>query len=579
MWVWGSATFGELGIGIQNFNPHPIPVQVPGLNNIVMVAAGTASSFAVDRNGAVWSWGSNFDGRLGDGSSVVFRATPAQVVGLTDVQALSAGGSHVLALTRDSSVWSWGANALGQLGQGSADTGLHPIPTRIPGFTATAVSAGGNHSLALKPDGTVWAWGLNTSGQLGNGAVDPDSPPARPHPDPALVSGLSNVIAISAADVFSVALVSDGPNGTVVRSWGRGGLLGDGASAPQYHPVTAIEATVVASPIFSSTGGDFLSSAIVSVSCGTPGAAIHYTTNGNDPSESDPVITSGASLFIDRNLTLKVRAWKNGFTPSLINSAQFNLLTPSTIDDARNFVRQHYLDFLNRNPDTGGWDFWTGKITQCGLNAACIHAERIGVSAAFFIELEFQQTGYVVYRFYRAAYGTRTGAPTRANVTFQQFIADRAQLVGGPGLPASTITLANNFVARPEFKQAYPDTLSNAQFVNQLFDTAGLTPFTVDRQLQIDAMNNNGKTRAQVLLDVIEISEFKTREYNPAFVLMQYFGYLRRNPDQNGYDFWLNILNSQSNNFNGMVCSFLTSTEYQLRFGTSVTRSNQDCSQ
>ena len=120
--------------------------------------------------------------------------------------------------------------------------------------------------------------------------------------------------------------------------------------------------------------------------------------------------------------------------------------------------------------------------------------------------------------------------------------------------------------------------MTNAQFVNKVFDTANLIPYTAERQAQIDAMNN-GKTRAQVLLDVIEINEFKTREYNPAFVLMQYYGYLRRNPDQGGYDFWLGVMNTQPDNFRGMVCSFLTSTEYQLRFGTAITRSNQDCSQ
>lgn len=91
-------------------------------------------------------------------------------------------------------------------------------------------------------------------------------------------------------------------------------------------------------------------------------------------------------------------------------------------------------------------------------------------------------------------------------------------------------------------------------------------------------MTNNGKTRAQVLLDVLEIPEFKTREYNRSFVLMEYFGYLRRDPDQGGYDFWLNILdNREPNNYRGMVCSFLTSTEYQRRFGNSVTRTNRDC--
>jgi hypothetical protein len=230
----------------------------------------------------------------------------------------------------------------------------------------------------------------------------------------------------------------------------------------------------------------------------------------------------------------------------------------------------------------GGWDYWTGLITACNGDPRCVHNKRIDVSAAFFIELEFQQTGYVVYRMYRAGYGTIPNAPSRASLTYSQFIADRAQLVGGAGLPQSTIAFANTFVTRPEFKQAYQDSLPAATFVNQLFDRANLTGATNAplRQKEIDGLTNGSKTRAQVLLDLIEINEFKTREYNPAFVLMQYYGYLRRDPDQAGYDFWLNTLNNKEpNNFRGMVCSFITSTEYQLRFGATITRSNHDCSQ
>ncbi|MCU1268033.1 MAG: hypothetical protein JWM21_4351 [Acidobacteria bacterium] len=256
-------------------------------------------------------------------------------------------------------------------------------------------------------------------------------------------------------------------------------------------------------------------------------------------------------------------------------------LTPNALDTAQFFVWQHYRDFLSRDPDSSGLDYWTSQITNCGSDAACIHSQRIGVSAAFFIELEFQQTGYVVYRMYRGAYGTRAGAPTRANVNFAQFIADRALLVGGSGLPQSTIDYANTFVARAQFTQAYPAGPADV-FVNNLFNTASLggPEFATQRQAAIDGLNSATKTRAQVVLDLIEIQQFKDAEYNPAFVLMQYFGYLRRDPDQGGYDFWLNILNgSQPRNFRGMVCSFITSTEYQLRFGPSVTRSNQDCSQ
>jgi hypothetical protein len=248
------------------------------------------------------------------------------------------------------------------------------------------------------------------------------------------------------------------------------------------------------------------------------------------------------------------------------------------IDDAQFFVRQQYLDFLNREPDQGGWDYWTAQITQCGDDPLCVHNQRINVSAAFFIELEFQQTGSVVYRLYRAAYGTLPDAPSRANVTFMQFMSDRAQLVGGPGLPQSTIDFANNFVSRPAFTQAYPNDMSPSDFVIKLFGTANLLDSTQQMQDEMNALMNGSKTRVQVLLDVIDIQEFKEREYNPAFVLMQYFGYLGRDPDQGGYDFWLNVLNNREpNNFRGMVCSFITSAEYQLRFGQVVTRSNAEC--
>jgi hypothetical protein len=254
--------------------------------------------------------------------------------------------------------------------------------------------------------------------------------------------------------------------------------------------------------------------------------------------------------------------------------------TANPIDDARYFVNQQYLDFLSRLPDQGGIDYWTDQIAQCGTDAACIHNRRIGVSGAFFVEPEFQQTGSVVYRMYRASYGTLPGIPIRANLNYAQFMRDRSQLVGGLQLPANTVNFANLFVARPGFKAAYPDSMTESDFVNKLFDTAALMNNPAERQLRIDSLANLSKTRAQVLLDVIEIQEFKEREYNPSFVSMEYFGYLRRDPDEDGYAFWLNVLNNRElNNYRGMICSFITSIEYQQRFNSVVTRSNADCGQ
>ena len=244
------------------------------------------------------------------------------------------------------------------------------------------------------------------------------------------------------------------------------------------------------------------------------------------------------------------------------------------------FVRQSYHDFLGRIPDQAGLDFWTGQLnSQCGVDPAC-NARRIGVSAAFFVELEFQQTGFVVYKLNRAAYGLRpVPEQTRVLVPYEQFMGDRSQLIGGAQLPASTQAFIDRFVLRREFLAKYPATLTNAQYVNTLFDTAGLTngAFANERQAQIDAMNTQGRTRAQVLLNLINLQFLSDREFNPSFVLMQYFGYLRRDPDQGGYDFWLNILNQQSANARGMVCAFITSDEYQQRFSSVVTRTNALC--
>lgn len=245
--------------------------------------------------------------------------------------------------------------------------------------------------------------------------------------------------------------------------------------------------------------------------------------------------------------------------------------TSNPIDGAQFFVREHYLDFLNREPDAPGLAYWTDQITQCGSDAVCIRSRHIGVSAAFFVELEFQQTGYVVYRLYKASYGQRPA--------YTQFMLDRSQLIGGPQLQQSTLDLANRFVERTEFKQAYSDSMTPADFVTKLFDTAGLMS-AQDRQQATQALVANSKTRAQVLLDAISTKEFSDREYNPAFVLMQYFGYLRRDPDDGGYQFWLNVLNNQEpNNYRGMVCSFITSTEYQERFSSISTHTNAECSQ
>lgn len=252
-----------------------------------------------------------------------------------------------------------------------------------------------------------------------------------------------------------------------------------------------------------------------------------------------------------------------------VDRAELSLPNNNALDDAQFFVNQQYLDFLNRQADPGGLAYWTNEITKCGADLACVNRRRIEVAASFFIEQEFQETGFFIYRLQKASFGSQP--------TFSEFMPDRNAVIGGANLAAARQALVNDWIQRARFKQVYPDAMTPSAFVNKLFDTAGLQPYTAERQAQINAMAS-GKTRAQVLQDVIEIQEFKTREFNPAFVLMEYFGYLKRDPDQGGYDFWLNVINNREvNNYLGMVCAFVTSKEYQERFSLVTTRSNAEC--
>jgi hypothetical protein len=257
------------------------------------------------------------------------------------------------------------------------------------------------------------------------------------------------------------------------------------------------------------------------------------------------------------------------FVPLAIIDNDTAQASSNPLDDSRFFVRQHYSDFLARVPDPDGLDYWTNQLALCGGDADCLKRKRIDVSAAFFVAQEFQETSYVIYRLNSAALGLIP--------TYTHFMTDRNALIGGAELKQSTKAFADQFVERGIFKQFYPGSLTPEEFVNKLFDTAKLTPFTQERAQQIQEMTVNGKTRAQVLLDVIELPAFKAREYNPAFVLTQYYGYLRRDPEPGGFAFWLDVLNKEPGNYRGMVCSFITSAEYQQRFGSTFTHTNREC--
>jgi uncharacterized protein (TIGR03118 family) len=458
----------------------------------------------------------------------------------------------------------------------------------------------------------------------------------------------------------------------------------------------------------------------------------------------------GSSEVVDLMLSNPTGAGVGLGTP---NTAELTIsdddaVVPTTnpIDTSSFFVRQHYLDFLNREPDAAGLAFWTNEIESCAGNAACIENKRVNVSAAFFLSIEFQRTGYLAYTTHRAAFGANaSGSP--APILYGNFERDVQQLQRGfvfgqagadAVLEANKVAYFNEFVTRPEFVSKYPSTLTNEQFVDNLLASAGLSPSQVrlfvvnitnaqevpptvptttggaarpasfgtarfqfnDAQTALtftatisnidvttsqtadtndnliaahihagpsvapgvngpvvwgffgapfndnnpndqvffptagagsvggtfrgkwDAPEGNGTTlaaqlsnlregrayinfhtrqftggeirgnfpaadtfrnslvaglngatmtRAQVLRAVAEAEELQTREFNAAFVTMEYFGYLRRDPDTAGFNFWLNKLNAFNGNFQNaeMVKAFISSSEYRQRFGPS----------
>jgi hypothetical protein len=299
------------------------------------------------------------------------------------------------------------------------------------------------------------------------------------------------------------------------------------------------------------------------------GVAIHYTTNGSDPTEDDPVIGAGGSILVDHSLMLKARAFKYGWLPSAIKSANYSVST-NQIDQTSFFVRQHYLDFLNREPDADGLAFWVANINSCGTDNACREVKRIDTSAAYFLSIEFQETGYLVHRFYQASFGRRP--------LFNEFLADTQAIgngvvVNSPGwqqaLENNKQAFANAWVTKPAFTAIYGG-LSNAQFVDTLIANTGVAFTSTDRNALVDVLDRQSLTKAQVVRAIAENHDFYNAEYSPAFVEMQYFGYLRRDPDTGGFNFWLQKLNDHGGDFRAaeMVKSFLVSGEYRQRFGT-----------
>jgi hypothetical protein len=268
----------------------------------------------------------------------------------------------------------------------------------------------------------------------------------------------------------------------------------------------------------------------------------------------------GGLTFSPASRTIANPAW-NQTAYFLAGSA-----TGSALDAAPFFVTQHYNDFLNRDPDQAGLDFWAGQTTNCGNSDLLVC--RINVSAAFYLSIEFQETGFLVHRLTEASFDRMP--------FYGEFFPDMQRLGRGVvvGQGAWQQQLATNqqafvvgWVERPAFRAVY-DPMGNQQYVDTLAARAGIPDGQVDKATLVSRLNAGLETRASVLLKIAENAAFVGQEKSRAFVLMQYLGYLRRDSDPAGFDFWLTKLNNHGGDYVSaeMVKAFITSPEYAERF-------------
>jgi len=255
-------------------------------------------------------------------------------------------------------------------------------------------------------------------------------------------------------------------------------------------------------------------------------------------------------------------------TDASFSATRDTVLLGNPIDTTEYFVRQHYLDFLGREPDESGFNFWSDQIRSCGNDAACRESRTVSVSAAYFLSIEFQETGGLVYGLYRASF--------ERPPLFNEFIPDTAAIahdvrVGEADwatlLSANKQAFVEAWIDRSEFRAGY-DTLSNRGFVDKLLSHVPVNFSQAERDAFVSDLGGGALTRAGLLRRIVEDDRVRSARRNEAFVTMQYFGYLRRDPDEAGYQFWLQKLRQFNGNFEQaeMVKAFIVSSEYRNRF-------------
>jgi hypothetical protein len=568
-----------------------------------------------------------------------FQLTPGAVGIASGATLIASGGGNVIAQGGGNVIAQGGGNVIAAGGGNVIAQGGGNL---IAAGGGNVIAQGGGNLIAQGGGNIIAAGGGNLIAQGGGNVTR--------HDDDSFVTPANSPPIFTAADLqngsrgWFVASSSGGNAPTIdVTNNLDGTVTGtlhitfDQSSSPRVQDLQGLVFTVVANPAVlkfassSVTVNEADGRALVTLTRTgdtTNAVAVSYaTSDGTATVKTDYMPVFGSVTFNpgETQKTVTIPLIDNGYGPGSGAQRSFNLTIGNTIggaiqmpnvatiiinnndaanltvnpldnSDARFFVRQHYLDFLTREPDASGQDFWANNIASCGSDGQCLEVKRINASAAFFLSIEFQEEGYLAERTYKAAFGDATGNSGLNGahtlpvpmIRFNQFLADAQEVGQGvivnqgnwqQQLNDNKNAYMLDFVQRQGFVNAYPVTMTTADFVNNLFKNVGVTPSAAELSTALGrfggaANSSDVAARAQALRDVAENPTLIQQEKNRGFVLMQYFGYLRRNPnegqdiDYTGYDFWLRKLNQ----FNGnsvdaeMVKAFISSGEYRQRF-------------
>lgn len=604
-------------------------------DTIVCGAVGDAptfgSTYVFTRNGTAWSQQQKLMPTDGDGGQINYGISVAvsgdtALVGAEQAGNLSAGAAYVY--TRAGTTWTEQqvlVSSDAQLSERFGSAVALDGNTAVAGAYQKVIGATGFNqgaAYAFRRSGTTWSQvstltafdgvaqdkfggAVAVSGNTAAVGVPDDDVDGRANqgsahiytidggttPTPTPTPSAANTIQFSAT-TFEVG---EGPAGSLpsglasgeVNSWEAAGATAQGSAV--INVTRTGDTSGAASADYSTQNGTASSRSDYSAAHGTLRFGAGETSKSIVIFITDDRFQESTETF-SVNLSNPTGATIGAPATATINVTSDDAVTGSNpvkdpTFDSDFFVRQHYADFLGREADAPGMTFWKGQIDECETRPAaerqgCREVRRINVSAAFFLSIEFQQTGYFVYLFHQAAFNSRE------QLQLARFLSNVSEARNGvvvgqanweQTLETNKQAYALRFVGQPGFLSSYPVSMTPAQFVDALNTNTSGSLSQSERNALVAELeaNNTNAGRASVMRKISDDSGFRAIETNRAFVLMQYFGYLRRapneSPDSNfeGFNFWLNKLNQFNGNYieSEMVKAFITSSEYLQRFG------------